>query len=139
MDRAAADGPILFAYDGSEPAKASIREAGRQLCGGRSGIVVTIWPLLGDRPRPEDLEAEAERIAREGAALASAAGFAVQPLARGGEKVWSDIVAVADEHDASLVVLGSHSRNRIARAFLGSVATAVARYGSRPILVVHPA
>src|SRR4051812_8159797 len=119
MDHANGDDPILFAYDGSEPAKASIREAGRQLRRGRPGIVVTIWPLLGDRPRPQDLEAEAERIAHEGAALAQAAGFDVQPLTRGGEKVWSDIIAVADEQDASLVVLGSHSRNGIARALLG--------------------
>jgi nucleotide-binding universal stress UspA family protein len=147
MSDASDDGPILFAYDGSEPAKASIREAGRQLRSGHEGIVLTIWqplaavPFIGTRPTPMDIEAdietEARRVADEGASLARASGFAVRALARSGDPVWSDIVGAADEHDARLVVLGSHGRSGIARAFMGSVAAAVARHTTRPVLIVH--
>jgi nucleotide-binding universal stress UspA family protein len=147
MVHANAGGPILFAYDGSEPAKAAIREAGRQLRSGRDAIVITVWqplaavPFAGPGPMPMDLEAdietEATRVADEGAHLAGAAGFAASAVARSGDPVWSDIVGAADEHDASLVVLGSHGRSAIARAFMGSVADAVARHTTRPVLIVH--
>jgi hypothetical protein len=36
-------GPVLFAYDGSDQAKAAIREAGQQLSPGRKAIVLTVW------------------------------------------------------------------------------------------------
>jgi nucleotide-binding universal stress UspA family protein len=134
-------GPILFAYDGSDPASAAIRAAGRQLRPGASGIVLTVWEPLGDDSAPTDLEAEmasdAERVAREGAELARAAGFAVEPIVRGGEKIWRDIVAVADETAASLLVLGSHGRSGIARALIGSVVAGVIHHTTRPVLVVR--
>jgi hypothetical protein len=40
-------GPVLFAYDGSEPSKASIREAAAHLSAGRDAIALTVWePLM---------------------------------------------------------------------------------------------
>jgi nucleotide-binding universal stress UspA family protein len=35
-------GPHLFAYDGSEKAKAAIRKVGRRLCDGRRAITLTV-------------------------------------------------------------------------------------------------
>jgi nucleotide-binding universal stress UspA family protein len=137
MARANGNGPIVFAYDGSDPAKASIREAGRLLGRGRASLVVTIWELVGSERLAEAVEADAERVAHEGAELARAAGFTAEALARGGEKVWRDIIEAADERDASLVVLGAHGRNGVVRAVMGSVATAVAQHGTRPMLLVH--
>ena len=37
---------VLFAYDGSDPAKSAIREAGRQLSSGRRGLVLSVWEPL---------------------------------------------------------------------------------------------
>ena len=37
------NGPVRFAYDGSEKAKAAIRQAGRRLCDGRRAIAMTVW------------------------------------------------------------------------------------------------
>jgi nucleotide-binding universal stress UspA family protein len=34
--------PVLLAYDGSENAKAAIRQASRELCDGRRSIVLTV-------------------------------------------------------------------------------------------------
>jgi nucleotide-binding universal stress UspA family protein len=46
-------------------------------------------------------------------------------------------VAVAGEHEASLIVLGSHSRRGLARHLLGSVAAAVVAHSGASVLVVH--
>jgi hypothetical protein len=73
--------PVLFAYDGSEQAKNAIQEAARQLSPGRRGIVLTVWHSLASLPfstgaatwapdLEDDLEAEAGRLADEGAKLA---------------------------------------------------------------------
>ena len=42
--------PILFAYDGSDQAKAAIREAANQLASGRKGIVLTVWQPFSTLP-----------------------------------------------------------------------------------------
>jgi len=49
------------------------------------------------------------------------------------------ILAEAAHHHADLVVLGSHSRGRIARALLGSVAHRIVTAASCDVLVVRPA
>lgn len=49
------------------------------------------------------------------------------------------IVARADEGDTALVVLGTHARTGLARAFRGSVAEAVARKAVAPVVVVPAA
>jgi hypothetical protein len=41
------DSPVLFAYDGSDQAKAAIEVAGQQLSPGRKAIVLTVWQPLG--------------------------------------------------------------------------------------------
>jgi nucleotide-binding universal stress UspA family protein len=46
-------------------------------------------------------------------------------------------MAAADQHDASLIVLGSHGRSGLAGAVLGSVASAVAAHSRRSVLIVH--
>jgi nucleotide-binding universal stress UspA family protein len=142
-------GPILFAYDGSEQARASIREAARQLGPGRYGIVLTVWePLAAIRYADAapigvevetDVEGDARRMADEGARLARSFGFEARPLVDGGDPVWRRIVDAAEEHDASILVLGSHGRSGIGRMLLGSVAEAVTRHSKRPVLIAHAA
>ena len=139
--------PVLFAYDGSAPAKVAIEEAARQLGPHRDGIVLTVWEPLAALPFPSpvngaaDVEArmehDAERVAREGARIARAAGFAATPLAEDGSPVWRSILDVADAHDAGLVVVGSHGRSGLSQVLLGSVASTVARHSDRPVFIVH--
>jgi nucleotide-binding universal stress UspA family protein len=141
---------VLFAYDGSDLAKGAIEEAGRQLGGGRSAIVLAVWEPLDvntffpagavpvDESVIEAIQAAAERTAGEGASLAEAAGFKAEILATTGTPIWRRIVDVAEEQDASLIVLGSHGRTGLAGVLLGSVAVGVAQHSERAVLIVHP-
>jgi nucleotide-binding universal stress UspA family protein len=146
MTDANGDGAVLFAYDGSEQAKASIRAAAQQLNRGRHAIVLTVWQPLEAVPfgapasvdLEESMETEAQRVANEGAALATSVGFEATPLAQGGSPVWRTVVESADDQDAGIVVMGSHGRTGIGLVLMGSVATAVARHAEVPVLIVHP-
>jgi nucleotide-binding universal stress UspA family protein len=145
----ASDGPVLFAFDGSEHAEAAIGTAGQQLRPDRAALVLTIWEPLQSVPFwgsptaivPQDISAEvverADEVAQQGAERAAAAGFAAEPLVEGGSPVWSRITEIADERDAAIIVLGSHGRSGVAYALMGSVATAVAHNSKRPVMIAH--
>jgi nucleotide-binding universal stress UspA family protein len=49
------------------------------------------------------------------------------------------IVAVAEEKEADLIVVGSRGRNAVTTALLGSVSNGVLRHAGRPVLVVKTA
>ena len=54
--------------------------------------------------------------AEKRAALACSVGFEATALVESGMPVWSGIVQAADDHDASVIVMGSHGRTGLARA-----------------------
>jgi nucleotide-binding universal stress UspA family protein len=143
-----AAGPVLFAYDGSNLAKLAIDEAGRQLAPQRDALVLTVWQPFDvgfvpadaikiDAADAAEVRRAAEDTAAEGASLAKAAGFRARGVAAEGAPSWKGIFKAAEEHDASLIVLGSHGRSGIAGVLIGSVAEAVARHSRRPVLIVH--
>ncbi|MHB8695553.1 MAG: universal stress protein [Solirubrobacteraceae bacterium] len=142
------DGAVLFAYDGSTLAKGAIDEAGRLLGPGRDAVVLTVWQAydLGfvpaddvrlDAANSTEVGQAAERTAAAGAALAESAGFHARSTAIDAAPAWKGIVGFADEHDACLIVLGSHGRTRLRDVVLGSVAGAVAAHSRRTVLIVH--
>jgi nucleotide-binding universal stress UspA family protein len=141
------EGPVLFAYDGFEDARAAIRHAGRQLSDGRAAIVLTVWepfkamPFASTPTTPggleQTIEREARRVADEGARLARAHGFAARAVAERGASIWKRIVQSADEHNASMVVLGAHGRTGTQLLALGSVVVATVEHTARPVLIVH--
>lgn len=141
--------PLLFAYDGSDQAQAAIREAAAQLRTFGRVLVITVWqpsaelPFASGAGLPSDIEESMEReamkVAQEGAALARSVGFHATAVVKSGVPVWSGIVQAADEQDAGLIVIGSHGRTGLARALMGSVATAVSSHSDRPVLIVHGA
>jgi nucleotide-binding universal stress UspA family protein len=79
----------------------------------------------------------AEATAAHGAALAATAGFRAESLTVEAAPTWRGIVEVAEERDASLIVLGSHRRSGIAGRLLGSVASGVVNHSDASVLVVH--
>lgn len=72
----------------------------------------------------EKLKAEAGDVQAEG-------------MIREGD-VHNEIVTVADEIDAELIVMGTHGRRGINRLLLGSVAESVARRAHCAVLLVRP-
>jgi nucleotide-binding universal stress UspA family protein len=141
-------GPVLFAYDGSPLAMAAIAEAGRQLPARRDAIVLTVWRtfIVGFIPEPGaqfdaacagEVGQAAEQTAEHGTELAEAAGFRAQPLAVQGTPAGKAVIDAADDHDASLIVLGSHGRAGLGGRIAGSVAADVASRSQRPVLIVH--
>ena len=141
-------GPAVFAYDGSALAKLAIDEAGRQLAPRQTALVVTVWQpfdvgfvpaveLRLDAAEIADVRKAAEQTAAAGASLAQAAGFDASSAAIEAAPTWKGIVQVADEHDAKLIVLGSHGRSELAGVLIGSVAQAVAAHSRRAVLIVH--
>jgi nucleotide-binding universal stress UspA family protein len=140
-------GPVVIAYDGSDLAKGAIEEAGRQFGDGRDALVLTVWQLVNvgfvplpgteiDAARSDQVRQAAERTAAQGAIQAAAAGFQARIATTEAAPTWRGITDVADEHDASLIVLGSHCRSGLSSIFIGSVASAVVAHAGRPVMIV---
>jgi nucleotide-binding universal stress UspA family protein len=139
---------VVFAYDGSELAELAIEQAGRQLAPGRDALVVCVWQTgdvgflpVGERhfnaAEAKQVRSAAEETAAHGASLAEQAGFRAQSVAVEAAPTWKGIVALADERDASLIVLGSHRRRGLAGHLLGSVADAVVSHTASAVLITH--
>jgi nucleotide-binding universal stress UspA family protein len=142
------NGPVLFAYDGSELAELAIEQAGHQLAGGRDALVACVWQTgdVGFLPTGErhfnaaqatEVRKAAEETAAFGASLAEKAGFSPRSIAIEAAPTWKGLVEVAEEHGASLIVLGSHRRSGLAGRLLGSVAAAVVAHSKSSVLIVH--
>jgi nucleotide-binding universal stress UspA family protein len=110
--------------------------------------VLTVWRpfAVGFVPPPEvkfDAAASdqvmkaAEETAAHGASMAQANGFRAHGLAVKEATTWKGIARVADDYDASLIVLGSHGKSGLTGVFIGSVAGAVAAHSGRTVLIVH--
>ncbi len=141
-------GPVIFAYDGSELAKLAIEQAGRQLAPGREVLAVCVWQPndVGFLPINErhlnaaeatEVRKAAEETAAHGASLAEKAGFRAQSIAVRAAPTWKGIVDIANEHEASLIVLGSHRRRGLVGHLLGSVAAAVMAHSASCVLIVQ--
>lgn len=141
-------GPVVFAYDGSDLARLAISEAARQLTPEQDALVLTVWhpfdvgfvPSGGvrfDAAELTEVRDAAEHTAADGASLAQAAGFRARGVTTEAAPTWKGIVTIADEHDASLIVLGSHGRTGLASVLIGSVAEAVAAHSQRSVLIIH--
>jgi nucleotide-binding universal stress UspA family protein len=141
-------GPVLFGYDGSELAKLAIEQAARQLAPGRDALIVCVWQPadVGFVPTSErhidagnasEVQRAAQETAAHGASLAEQAGFRPQSVAIEAAPTWKGIVDLADQHGASLVVIGSHRRSGLRGHLLGSVGAAVVAHSATSVLIVH--
>ncbi|KUI39295.1 universal stress protein [Mycobacterium sp. GA-2829] len=142
-----ATGPVVIAYDGSDLATRAIERAASELPPGREALVVCVWqpvdvgftPVGGERfdaDKAPEVRRAAERTAAHGAELAAEAGFAASHQAIEAAPTWKGIVRAADEHQASMIVLGPHRRSGLLGRFEGSVAAAVIAHTDTPVLVV---
>jgi len=149
---------LLCAYDGSDDAERAIAVAGQLVRG--DAVVLYVWQPMGVPPlaaalppdavlsadQAEELDerqrAHARDIVEQGVACARRAGFTSRPELRPGSgvgEIWRAIVAAADDHSASLIVVGRRGTSAIRTLLLGSVATAVVHHADVPVLVVPAA
>jgi nucleotide-binding universal stress UspA family protein len=100
------------------------------------------WVAQEENPMlEEDLHRTSEQRARvmldtEVEKARSAGGTVAQAYLREGG-VAAEIVALAEELGAGLIVMGSRGRGGIGRALMGSVSDAVLRHAHCPVLVVR--
>ena len=156
---AAADAPLLIAYDGSDTAHAAVREAAR-LFGSRQVLVVTVWEpglayeasmptadvdmspvtidIEGAREIEEEMHKRASRTAREGAELAQSLGLRAHGVAVAEEVHVADaIVRLAREREVAAIVVGSRGLRGLRARLEGSTSNAVLKTASCPVIVVH--
>jgi nucleotide-binding universal stress UspA family protein len=148
-------GPMLIAYDGSLPAQEAVRAAAAVLAG-RRAIILTVWASVrqaaaatrlalsdqvvaaGVAALDDEARDHALRVAEEGARLARGEGLgadSMETMQRGG--VAAMITAVAAEHDASVVVVGSRGQSAVRSTVVGSVTYGVLHGTRRPVLVAR--
>lgn len=141
---------IVAAVDGSALTEnvldATVAEATRH-----RGSVVHLCHVLEDaHPPPIEpfalglASAEIDQRLEDGKAflerargyLAERAGVPVEAHASFGAP-WREIVRLAEDYEADLVVVGTHGRTGFERMLVGSVAETVVRHASCPVLVVR--
>jgi nucleotide-binding universal stress UspA family protein len=138
--------PILFCFDGSTEARHAIVYAATVIPS-RWACVLSVGPLAAAADAyaaggsgavwfDRGLHEAVLRQAREGTELARRAGF--DAVARGelGVEVWRTVVEVADDLDASLIVLGTRGVHGVQELIEGSVSHQVVRHAGRAVLVV---
>ena len=132
---------ILLATDGSKEAELASRTSA-ELSQSTSSELHVLY--VGEAPNPyaeevglagDDrqarmvLDAEAEKVRAVGATVAQA------HLSMG--KAGHEVVALAEEIGAGVIVMGSRGRGGIRRALMGSVSDSVVRHAHCPVLVVR--
>lgn len=143
--------PILFATDGS-PSAAEAQATAIELARALDAPLVAVsvkklaLPAYGyagygyANAVAEMSEAEQKRVDElltEVRAVADDAGVACSAVAGDGHAA-DEICRLAREHDAQMIVVGSHGWGAARRLFSGSVSTALVHSAPCPVLVVRP-
>jgi nucleotide-binding universal stress UspA family protein len=153
-------GPVVIGFDGTPPAQRALRESATLLAP-RLALVVVVWEAgrafelltlptraLEVPPVSVDvgaaIEADkaaydmAERLAEQGATLASQLGYQAEGLAVAYDMTVADtLVHVATERDSQALVVGSHGRRGLTAALLGSTSKGVVERAPCPVVVVR--
>ncbi|MFL5861756.1 MAG: universal stress protein [Solirubrobacteraceae bacterium] len=144
---------VLICYDGSASAQRALSVAASTL-DGAPAVLLNIWNppqrVLADSfglnesptgPSYDDLEclsqARAAEILAEGEARADRLKFPVTSRQESNRSsIWQTILEVADEVDATLIVVGTHGSTAVQSGLLGSVSNALVHHAQRPVLLV---
>ncbi|HEY6596580.1 MAG TPA: universal stress protein [Asanoa sp.] len=153
-------GPVVIGFDGTIAAQRALRESAALLAP-RPALVVVVWeagrafeiatlpnralempPVSVDVRAALDAEEvayeAAERLAQQGAALASELGYQAEGLAVADDMTVADtLVRVATERDSPALVVGSHGRRGLTSALLGSTSNGVVDKAPCPVVVVR--
>lgn len=144
---------VLICYDGSASAKHAVSVAHATL-GHQPTTLLHVWnppvDVLADAfstrgsssgPPIAELQRDAldsaEAVIADGVAFAQRLGFTVKArLQRNDSSADREILKVAEELDAALIVIGTRGATALQSGLLGSVSNAVVHHSERPVLVV---
>jgi nucleotide-binding universal stress UspA family protein len=134
---------ILLATDGSREAELAARTAADLAKNQNSELHVVYveptLPMIGQfaDPGPERTEPESRRLLDEQVRHIEEAGGTVDETHLRLGRPDDQIVWVAEELGAGLIVIGSRGRGGVRRALMGSVSDSVVRHAHCPVLVVR--
>jgi nucleotide-binding universal stress UspA family protein len=132
---------VLFAYDGSEPARRALGYAGTLDTEGEVGVI-SVAPALIEAPHTReftdpgydpdraasDLD-EARRVLEE-------AGVRVDAISATGNPA-AEIIAAAEARGTELIVVGGSGQHALERFLVGSIAERLVRHAPCDVLVVR--
>lgn len=137
---------ILVATDGSEDSELSIHRA-VDLAGETGAalhlayvMLISHWivPDTLSDAQYNRLKDDAQRLLDQQVEKAKSAGAdTVQSHLRIGRRADEEIIKLAEEIEADMIVVGSRGAGTISRAFMGSDAESIVRHADRPVLVVR--
>ena len=140
-------GPILICYDGSEQARKAI-ETAAALVRVREAVVLDAVPLRisvgysewpAEAPWVDEADAAvALQGAEMGAEVARRAGLDAFATTHAATSIPRAVRDIADEVDASVIVVGSRGLTGVREIVERSVSRAVATHAHRPVLIVPP-
>jgi nucleotide-binding universal stress UspA family protein len=125
---------LLVPLDGSDLAEAALPIA-RLVAATIDAEVTLVWVVLPDN-EPGSSRGPAEYL-QQCAAQQHAAGVTTHSTMRLGEPA-EEILALADEIPADLIVMATHGRGGLDRVLLGSVAERVTRRSRSPVILLRP-
>ena len=132
---------VLFAYDGSEPARRALGYAGTLAADGDVGVI-SVAAVLIEAPHtaeytdPTHDPERAKRDLEEARGLLEAAGVRADPILATGNPA-AEIIRVAEERGTQLIVVGGRGQHAFERFLLGSIAERLVRHAPCDVLVVR--
>jgi nucleotide-binding universal stress UspA family protein len=147
---------VLLCYEGSA-SSIHVIDAAHEILGDAEATVLHVWDpptsfLIGDTVSayglgtiaPEQINeldlavrSRAERILADGVSHAREAGFDAEgrlEISKGSP--WRTILETAQEIEAAVIVVGTHTVGAVEAALLGSVSTSLVHHTHRPVLLV---
>jgi nucleotide-binding universal stress UspA family protein len=133
-------GTIVVGYDGTEGSRAALRAA-LELGGSLGDSVVAVFGFTVGRLGGEvsDYAAALHEHAREVLDDARSVGGDGVEVVEVEQEPVNALVAVADQRDARMIVVGSHGERPLKSILVGSTPTKLLHLSERPVLVVRAA
>jgi len=130
----------LVAFDGSETSRKALSQAAGLLREGDELLVLMVVPVaaiaeFADVP-PDISIAKAHGLVNAAVAELKESGIPALGMVREGD-IADEILKIAAEMPVDIIVIGHRGLSKIGRFALGSVADKVARYATRPVLIVR--
>jgi nucleotide-binding universal stress UspA family protein len=130
----------LVAFDGSETSRKAINQAAGLLREGDELLVLMVVPVaaiaeFADVP-PDISTVKAHGLVNAAVSELKERGIKALGMVREGD-IADEILKIAAEMPVDIIVIGHRGLSKIGRFALGSVADKVARYATRPVLIVR--